>query len=415
MTALNQDLFYVSLRRNFCALFQKQFRNKTLALGNFKKLQPILMNNTKLTFILFFTVLSVRAQEANNIKTQQPILKNLFLWDNLVIAERDWVVTDKYYVCDALKGKLTRLQISNDTAILDLAETHSFVYAISKRDELYFLLKKVKGQNKWDATPLFPGFDKILKFKLVANDSMLVLITRDEIFYKQTNSYWQKTAIDSLMDEFNTYDYNIPKHCLMTANRLYLGYDNGEWGGALWEIPISNEGEKNLSKGKLILDDKIMGLQYSLQGTLWIASGLTQRARGESGIYMFEKDSLQQVLWPQPHKSRDRNQAESLPQQHLLFGDNSDLSAFCLKNKVMPFFILSGLGVFRIQKDGIEEVLKAKLNLEYSLGNDYSVGSRPVGMHIDNNNVIYIAQRSLGVFVYIKNKHVYSFRQISFD
>lgn len=373
------------------------------------------MTNIKLAFIFFLSTLSCFGQNIDQLKVEQPLLKRLLVWNGLIIAEKDWSRTDKYYVCDTIKNRLTRLQIANDTAILDLTETPSSLHVIVQRDDSYFLLTKNKHERKWTTNPLFPDFNKIKKFRLVANDNLLLIITFDEIFFKQPNSTWEKIAIDSLIDEFHTNDYDIPQHCLMTSNSLYLGYDNGEWGGALVEIPISKGDNKTFGKGKFIIEDNIKGLEYSSKGTLWIASGLSHLAIRESGIYTFQKDKLQQVLWPQPRKSKDKPQQDSVPQMHLLFGEKSDLSAFCLKDKEVPLFIMSEFGVFRIQKDSIEEVIKTKLNIEYSLEKGYSAGSRPVGMQIDNNSTIFIAQRSLGVFVYIRNKDSYTFRQISFD
>lgn len=373
------------------------------------------MTNIKLAFIFFLSTLSCLGQNINQLKVEQPLLKRLLAWNGLIIAEKDWAKTDKYYVCDTIKNKLTRLQIANDTTILDLAETHSSLHVIVQRDDSYFHLTKNKHEDKWTTTPLFPDFNKIKKFRLVANDNLLVIITVDEIFFKEPNSIWKKIAIDSLVDAFYTSNYNIPQHCLITENGLYLGYDNGEWGGALAEIPISKGNSKTFGKGKFILDYNIKGLEYSSKGTLWIASGLSHLAIRESGIYTFHKDKLKQVLWPQPRKLKHKPQQDSVPKMHLLSGEKSDLSAFCLKDSEIPFFIMSEFGVFRIHKDRIEEVIKTKLNIEYSLEKGYSAGSRPVGMQIDNNGTIFIPQRSLGVFVYIRNKDSYTFRQISFD
>ncbi len=358
------------------------------------------MNDIKATFILLLSVLTTFGQEVTDLKHEQPILKSLFIWDNLLIAERDWVTTDKFYICDTTKESLTRLSIASDTAILDLAETKSFLHAIIKKDNSYFLLTKNKYESKWNYESIFPEFPNLKKFKLVATDNLLVLVTAEKIYSKRPNSLWHEGAVDSLLTPHWRIPFAyMPEHCILIENSLYLGFDNGEWGGSLWEIPISNEKETIFDRGKLVLQDNIVGLEYSSQGLLWVATGLAHLGLQESGIYTYDNSKLQNILWSQPSLS---------------LKEKSDLSAFCLKNTAEPFFAASEFGVFKISNENLEEVLKAKLYLTYRMQH-YSVGSRPVGMYVDNNNNIYIAQRSLGVFVYTKTIDSYAFRQMTFD
>lgn len=357
------------------------------------------MTDIKITFILLLTTLSVFGQDVSRLKVEQPLLKNLFVWDNLIIVEKDWAANDKYYVCDTLKGRLTRLHIANDTAILDLAETKSFIHAITKRRSSYVLVTKNRNHHSWSSENLFSGFQKIQKFKLVANDSLLTLVTSEKIYTKRPNSKWQEISIDSILDKSHMLFNKMPEHCLLTMTSLYLGFDKGEWGGSLWEIPISTEKGIALSKGKLILEDNIKALEYSSQGVLWVATGLAHLSLRESGIYRYQDAKLQQVLWSQPSLS---------------LKEKSDLSAFCLKNAEDPFFVASEFGVFKISNENLEEVFKAKLYLTYSI-KDYSVGSSPVAMYVDKNNTMYLAHRSLGVFVYTKTNDSYAFRQMTFD
>lgn len=357
------------------------------------------MTGIKITFIFILATFSVLGQDVSQLQIGQPTLKNLFVWDNLIIAEKDWTFNDKYYFCDTLKGRLTRLNIANDTDIVGLAETKYFLHAIVNRGSSYVLLTKNKQQDKWSSDTLFSEFQGLKEIELLAIDSLLVLITSEKIYTKILNSEWQEILIDSLLDESNVLFNKMPEHCLLTKNSLFLGFDKGEWGGFLWEIPVSMGNERRLSKGKLILKDNIRALEYSSKGVLWVATGLAHLSLRKSGIYKYQNAKMHQLLWSQPSLS---------------LKENSDLSTFCLKNAEEPFFVASEYGVFKISSGNLEEVLKSKLYLTYSI-KDYLVGSSPVGMYVDKNNTMFIAQSTLGVFLYTKTKDTYTFRQITFD
>ena len=356
------------------------------------------MKTLQITALLIIASFSVLGQNIHDLKIEQPSLNNLFVWNNLVIVEKAADEHGKFFICDTSKEKLERLTIEKDTNILALAESTSFLYAIVKRGDAYVLITKHKNQNTWISEGLFPDFNTIKRWKLVANDNLLILVTMDKIYTKTHSSEWTAVPFNSIVEKTKMFLDNMPSHYVLTKNSFFLAFDNGEWGGSLWEIPISTSRKAVLSKGKLVVGDNIKGLQYASSGVLWIATGLAHLDARESGVYKYANNTLQKVLWSMPSLS---------------LKEPADLSAFCLKNAEQPFFVASALGVFKMLDENLEEVIHANLYLRYSLKN-YDVGSSPVAMHVDGNNTIYIAQRSLGVFVYTKTNDSYAFRQLSF-
>lgn len=337
------------------------------------------------------------SQDINQLKVEQPLISGMFLWDNLIIVERDRYTTDKYFICDTTVKKLSPLQIADNSLVLGLTETKSSLYAVSKMNDTYFLLTKHKDEVKWKSENITIQGLNSTELKLLSTDNLLVIVTAENIFYRKTSSSWKSVPIN--IKNNNGY-YQIPKHCLLTSSSLFVGFNNGEWGGSLWEIPFSTEKEKAFGKGELILEDNIVALEYSSQGELWIATGLAHMGLYESGIYKYHNTNLRQILWST---------------KSLEFDENSDLSAFYLRNNNEPYFIASKLGVFKILNENIEEVIKAKLTLHYRKTPNLISGSSPVGMYVDSMKNIFVAQRSLGVFFYKNLGNTYEFKQINFD
>jgi len=344
---------------------------------------------------------STSAQQVNNLKIEQPLLKDLFVWGDHIIAEKDHTNIHKFYSCDTISKQLIPLTIKGNSEVLYLAESNSFLFAIVKNQNTFSLISKGKTAQSWNSETLFQGFDLIREAKFVANDSLLLFITADKIHYKARSSGWQSILLNSLVDlKSLIFAYgSVPQHCLVTANSLYLGYDHGEWSGALIEIPFISKNNIVFKKGKTILEDNIKAICRTTNDTIWIATGLAHMAAERSGIYKYKNKSLQEILWSKP--------SLSLPKK-------SDLSAFCLNNKEEPLFVASILGVFKIESDKLKQVINANLYISYSM-KDYSVGSFPEAMYADKNDNLFIASRSLGVFLYTKTGNGYKFTQLTFE
>ncbi|QBN19394.1 hypothetical protein [Flavobacterium nackdongense] len=351
-------------------------------------------------YILLLTMMSAFGQDISNLKVSQQNIKNLFIWNDLLIVEKYEATSDKYYVCDTVHDKLNKLQINNYKAILRLTETKSNLCAITIADGSYWIITRNKNQKSWTKVRLFSEFNNIKEFEFVANDSLLVIITSKKIFTKRLNSAWQEISMYSIRDNSWMLDNEMPQHCLLTKNSLYLGFGCGEWGGSLWQIPISMKDEMVLSKGKEILSGgNIRALKYTSDDVLWIATGLAHMGSRESGIYKYIEGKIQKVLWSKPSLS---------------LKEESELRAFCLNSTEEPYFVASECGVFRIINEKVEEVIDRKQRFIHSLI-DYDIDSVALAIYVDKNNSIFIAQYSLGIFVYKKTKDTYQFRQITFD
>lgn len=351
--------------------------------------------------ILFILAFHANGQDLNKLKVEQPYLSDLFIWDNQIIAEKDTEKTDKFFYCDIKLHKLIKLEIDGNSEIAYLAESNSFLFAIVRSDNQFYLMSKGKTAKLWNKEKIFPEFNLTDIAQLVALDNMLVFVTSDKIYYKTLTSTWKSTVLDKLIDSKSSMflKQSAPQHCLLTNHSLFLGYDYGEWSGALMEIPFVIEKEIVFRKGKRILRDNIVAIKYSKDSVVWFATGLAHMGSAKSGIYKYKNSKLQQVLWTKPTLS---------------LKNESALSAFCLKSMEEPFFIASELGIFKIKKDSLVHVISKNLYISYPMKN-YTVGSSPVAMHVDINNNIFIASRSLGVFVYSPKNSDYKFTQLTFD
>ena len=359
------------------------------------------MRHLLIIFLFSLLTLSSSAQEPDSLKVEQPLLKDLFLWGNQIIAEKDRSTTDKFYYCDPQLNKLTRLQIKGNPEISHLAVSKSFLFAIVKNQDDFDILSKEKNNNYWATDKLFEEFNLNDNAKFVATDNLLVLVTAERIYYKVFNSTWKYVEIDKLFDRKSSMllRESAPQHCLLTNRSLYLGYNYGEWSGALIEIPFRIGKEVVFQKGKRIIRDNIVAMSYFKDSTLWFATGLAHMGVAKSGIYKYEDNKLHQILWTKSSLSLKKE---------------SDLSAFYLSNLGIPFFVASELGVFKIEHDSLKQVIEKDLYISYPMKN-YTVGSLPEAMFVDNDNNIFIASRSLGVFVYSRNNNSYKFSQLTFD
>lgn len=351
-------------------------------------------------FILFLLLLTFfsAAQKFDNLKVEQPLISDLFLWGNHILAETVHDTANKYYYIDSLTNRLLKLEIEDNSKIIHVAQSNSFLFAITKKNGHLNLLSKEKRKTFWLKQELLIKSNAIDNAKFVATDNLLVLVTSEIIHYKLFNSTWKSIEISKLIKLHPESD-RLPRHCLLKDDALYLGYDNGEWGGSLIEIPFSVGDDIVFKTGNLILNENIVAINYSKDSILWIATGLSHLGLAKSGIYKYQNDKLQKVLLENPKLS--------------LKGE-SDLSAFCLNNNDEPFFIASEFGLFKIQGDCLRQLINEKLIIYYPI-KDYIVGSYPVGMYIDREGNIFIASRSLGVLVYKKLGNQYTFSQMIFN
>ena len=105
---------------------------------------PIFMRLIPIILLLLILTFSTSAQEVNNLKVEQPLLKDLFVWGDYIIAEKDHTKPDKFYFCDTISKQLMPLTIEGNSGIIYLAESKSFLFAIVKKENTFNL----EGQER---------------------------------------------------------------------------------------------------------------------------------------------------------------------------------------------------------------------------------------------------------------------------
>jgi hypothetical protein len=95
----------------------------------------------------------------------------------------------------------------------------------------------------------------------------------------------------------------------------------------------------------------------------------------------------------------------------------TNLAGLSLGREERPTVVLPGFGVFELAGDRFVRLYEGELQFSYQADPKTGswAGSSPVGLAMGKAGEIYVASRSLGIFVLRKEGERYSLRQLLFD
>jgi len=327
---------------------------------------------------------------------EQPQLNAIHLWNGTLVARADsydeteasWRFS--YYLVDPLRG-LSRLRVEGCEKIQSVAETSQtvFVLCVDSHESVLMSLQKHMG-SQWERHPLRTHLrgDEIL----VASRSHLTLISTAKISWLTSNGDWVETVL--AQPPLQITNTASPQYGLLTDSYLYLGYDQGEFGGALLAIPFNPDSTRPFGPSKQLSSMNVNTILQDRAGKVWVTGGLAHMGSKWADIAEISNGTLTTLLRDHPGEStRQSTGPLRLPKR-------SDVAGACVTPAGQVLVVAPNAGVLAVS-DKLTIVIGEDLRVSYEMG-DYKVGSSPVGMICPEDKTILIATRSTGVIEFTR-------------
>jgi len=201
----------------------------------------------------------------------------------------------------------------------------------------------------------------------------------------------------------------MPSALLLGNDVLLIAYDQGEFGGGLYRMDL-----KQLDKPMTrLIADNVKSLARAKSGVIWAAGGLAHMASVSGSLYRVGSNGVEVVaaisgmrFRPQDEKIDKKSGAQ--------FPGLTSVSGLSLGKDDRPTVVLPEFGVFELAGDRFVRLYEGRLRHSYQMPG-YGVGSSPVGLAIGTSGEIYVADRSLGIFVLRKDDNRYNLKQLLFN
>lgn len=188
-----------------------------------------------------------------------------------------------------------------------------------------------------------------------------------------------------------------PRTALATHDSLFLGYNNGEWGGAAIVLPIGPDG--SLGPVRTLVRKNITAFAQDAQGTVWIATGLSHLLIEAGALWRFDKGRLRSVFAQELMDDVIKEDSGATKEARLTLGEVSGLAIGASGDILL---VANRVGIVRLSSGGrLEPLWRGELDVFYQEG-QFGVSSSPQGV-VEHRGVLYVATRSLGVLKFVKD------------
>jgi hypothetical protein len=220
--------------------------------------------------------------DASLFVRDQPMLSGLSMWGDVIVARGAVLQT-----IDLGSASATRLAIEGASSVIDVAETDVRI-ALVRTERGISLLEDRDG---WSALEAPPELSTIDAFARIAADRRHLAVLAGDALHVRRDGRWSHYPHDEETMRMGA----VPSQLVIAGDRLYAGYDRGEWGGRLLAFDLGTGRVQEIAtqrEGELALP--VRGLGVARDGRLWIARGLAHLGlrRGRLGFLHTEEFTL---------------------------------------------------------------------------------------------------------------------------
>ena len=242
------------------------------------------------------------------------------------------------------------------------------------------------------------------EFRFAVNGNRIAIVSGNTVLLMSATSSDRPASIPLRLE--------MPPHTLSSAlllgdDVLLLAYDVGEFGGGLYRMDLKRP-DKAPSE---LIDGNVKALARSKSGVVWAAGGLAHMGSLSAAIYRIDGDSVQVVAAIRGFNGRQGDKISK--KAGVQFPGLTSVTGLALGKDDRPTMVFPEFGVFELVADRFNRLYEGRLRHSYQMPG-YGVGSSPVGLAIAKSGAIFVADRSLGIFVLRKDGNRYSLKQLLF-
>ena len=209
----------------------------------------------------------------------------------------------------------------------------------------------------------------------------------------------------------------LPSALLLGKDVLLMALDIGEFGGGLYRMDLKRPGNAPTR----LIDGNVEALARTKSGVIWAAGGLSHMGSVSAALYRISGERLEVVATIAGFKGGPRFEgpprADKITEKAgVPFPGLTSLTGLSLGKEERPTVILPELGVFELAGDRFVRLYEGTLSFSYQSNPTTGswAGSGPVGLAIGKTGEIYVASRSLGIFVLRKEDNRNKLKQLLF-
>lgn len=344
---------------------------------------------------------------------RQPRLRGIGAWNGSAVA----LSGETAYLAEPGPGLLAPLEIPNCPFVSDLAETSERLFALCSDHRKATLLSKSKNAPG-DWTAILRVTERSRQPRLAVSKTAISVIGSRHLWFKPARSKkWQRYKLDApspfgapatwlgrLLAVFGPSFLVGPEVSLLTDDELFLGWNFGEFGGALFRVPLNHESSALTGDVELVRSMNPNWITEAEDGAVWVSAGVSHMGLALGQVLRIEDEAIQVVL-DETSTCSDPAEAElRLPQP-------GEIGGLTLDRDGRPLIVVGDFGILRLEEREVTPLVTSNLSLSYSPKEGYSIGSPPVGLAVTSAG-LFVATRSLGVFAFLASDDGYEFRQL---
>lgn len=344
---------------------------------------------------------------------EQPLIRTIYQWGDQIA-----VITENYQLKEETRSRLYVVDPSISRAIPvrvpDCDAYHDVAYdarlgklvlcGTGKSARVY----KMSGAAWATVSEPVPGTG----FRFAVDGDRIAILSDGIVFVVSASSNVQPAIIPL---RIGTPPGRMPSAMQLVDDVLLLAYDIGEFGGGLYRMELEHGGKPPIR----VIDGNVAALARAKSGVIWAAGGLAHMASVSAALYRISDGRLDVIAAIDGMQGGPRfdgkTRADTITQKAgVPFPGLTSLSGLALGKEERPTVVLPKLGVFELAEDRFVRLYDGALSFHYQMPT-YGVGSHPVGLVIGPSGDLYVASRSLGIFVLRKQDDRYELKQLLID
>lgn len=274
----------------------------------------------------------------------QPRISRIFAWNKKIIVEAESLfykldistATAKPVLCPG-RGQLIGLTRKGEEDLALCKVTNGYeLFSYNNGD--WRLLSVPKDTGLLETTPIF-----------IADRNNIVLLTENFIFRK-SDSGWEKINISQPSKSFRNF---LGERYLLFENNLYIGHDEGEWGGGLVCLDIITGKSRMIAGQEELSGVPIKDLKMDSTGKLWIVGGIAHSGR-KGVISKYSGEKLKILAYNSSNKKQFINWPfEATAFDSLSFQDQT------------PYLLTGSMGILKYESGKWEHLTPNWPNVSY--------------------------------------------------
>ncbi len=347
-------------------------------------------------------------------ESAKPVSEILFSHDqqpatNIQGWGRTWLVTSRRVLSPGnYANRFFELDLANMAAkeLLLPGKGENLAVATNQQGKQFVLVRcdtgivlMARGESEWRPISIpIQLVEAQSGFFSVALDGMNILILAERVLWHRHDGEWRRITFPEIGDPEQLPDNR--DHVALIDDTLYVGFDRGEWGGALVALDLVQQSWIPASVKSRLDGLPVLGFTRDPTGDLWAVEGLAHRRHRKGALRIFRKGKW--VQFAKTFTTLPANKDGSIDDRTTNWGyPPTKFIGLDFDTDGDPYVLTPELGIFRHHNGDWLRVTKQWPDFSY---HDSALGgiatNHPNAMAIVDEHTAILTVNDTGVLVY---------------